>query len=80
MFCQPAESVRMKQRPADGIGHEQAGQHEAGQHAGDEQLGDRDVGGDAIHDHDDGRRNQQAERAGTGQRADGDAVRIAAAL
>ena len=62
------------------VAREQRGQQHARQHAGDEELGDRDLGADAVDDHDDRRRDQQPQRAGAGQRADRDAVRVAAAL
>src|SRR3546814_9734949 len=61
--------VRVEPGPADDIAHEQGGEQDAGQHAADEQLGDRDVGGDAVDDHDQRRRDHEAERAGAGQRA-----------
>ena len=51
-----------------------------GQDAGDEELGDRDVGAHAVDDHDDRGRNQQAERAGAGQRADDHLLGVAARL
>ena len=70
----------MPQRPDDDVPGKQRGQQQAGYDPGDEEMGDRDVGGDAIDDHDDRRRDQQAERAGAGQRADGDVLGIAAAL
>ena len=59
--------------------HEQPGQHGAGNHAGDEQPADRGLGGDAVEDEGDRRRNENAERAAGADRAGGDLVRIAAA-
>jgi hypothetical protein len=56
------------------------GLRQAQQHPGDEQLGDRHVRRDRVDDHDDRRRNQQAEGASTRQRAHRDRVRIAAFL
>ncbi len=58
--------------------HEQAGQHQPRHHAGDEQTADRGLGGDAVEDEGDRRRNQNAERAAGADRAGGDVVRIAA--
>ena len=63
-----------EQRPQ----HEQAGQHQARQHAGEEQPADRRLGGDAVQDERDRRRDQDAERAAGADRAGGDVVRIAA--
>ncbi len=60
---------RVAQRPQHDVAREQRRQHQARQHAGNEQPGDRDFGRDAIDDHDDRRRDQQAQRAGAGQRA-----------
>ena len=71
--------VRVQQRPHHQVAREQRRQQDARHHAGDEQLGDRHVGRDAVDDHDDGRRDEQAQRAGPGQRADGDVARVAAA-
>ena len=64
-----------EQRPQ----HEQAGQHQARHHAGEEQPADRGLGGDAVEDEGDRRRDQDAERAAGADRAGGDVVRIAAA-
>nr|CAA46093.1 hypothetical protein [Bordetella pertussis] len=64
--------------PPGDIAHEQQRQQEAGENAGDEQLGDGDVGRHAVDDHDDGRRNQQAQGTGAGQRAEDLVLRIAA--
>jgi hypothetical protein len=47
-------------------------------HAGDEQLGNRHVGGHAVLNHDDGRRDQQPQRAGAAQRAYGNVLGVAA--
>ena len=49
--------------------HEQGHQHQAGKDAGDEQPGDRHVGGHAVNDHDDRRRDHDAQGAGAGERA-----------
>ena len=58
--------------------HEQAGEHQARHHAGEEQPADRGLGGDAVEDERDRRRDQDAERAAGADRAGGDVVRIAA--
>ena len=59
-------------------GHEAAGQQEARDEAGGEQLGDRDIAQHAVDDHDVGGRDQKAQRARAGERADGDVLGIAA--
>ena len=71
---------RIGQRPDDDVAGEQQRQHQPGDHAGDEQLRDRHVGGDAVDDHDDRRRDQQPQRARARERADGHALRVAALL
>ena len=58
--------------------HEQAGQHQSRHHAGEEQTADRGLGGDAVEDEGDRRRDQNAERAAGADRAGGHVVRIAA--
>ena len=58
--------------------NEQTGEHDAGDHAGNEQPADRSLGGDAVEDEGDRRRNQNAERAAGADRAGGDLVRVAA--
>ena len=60
----------VEQRPDDDEAHEQPGQHDARDHAGDEQPRDRLLGDGGVDDQDDRGRDQQAERAGAGQRAD----------
>ncbi len=72
------DEMRVPDRPAGDVEREDAGQDDAGDDAGDEQLRDRDVGGDAVDDHDDRGWNQQAERAGAGERAERHHVGIAA--
>ena len=63
-----------EQRPQ----HEQAGEHQARHDAGEEQAPDRRLGGDAVEDEGDRRRDQDAERAAGADRSGGDLVRIAA--
>ena len=70
----------MQERPDDDVSGKERSQQQAGYHAGDKEVRDRDVGGDAVDDHDDRRRDQQPQRARAGQRADGDGLRVAAAL
>ena len=72
------DQVRVPDRPAGDVEREDAGEDDARDHAADEELRDRDVGGDAVDDHDDRRRDEQAERAGAGERAERHHVGIAA--
>ena len=60
--------------------HEAAREQQAGDDAGDEQLADRVVGERAVHDHVHARRDQDAQRAAGGQRAERRAHRVAALL
>ena len=53
--------------PGDDAEHRR--QHDAGDDAGDEQLADGGIGRHRVHDHDDRRRDQNAERAGGGDDA-----------
>ena len=59
--------------PGDAAEHRR--QRQAGNHAGHEQRADRGVGRHRVHHHDDGRRNQDAERAGGGDDAGPELVR-----
>ena len=58
--------------------HEQAGQHQPRHDPGDEEPADRGLGGDAVEDEGDRRRDQDAERSAGADRAGGDVVRVAA--
>jgi hypothetical protein len=50
----------------------------AAQHAGEKQPPDGGLGGDAVEDEGDRRRNQDAERAAGANRAGGNVIRITA--
>ena len=71
-------SVRLQRGVDHHPGHEAAGQQQARDEAGGEQLDDRDVAEHAVDDHDVRRRDQEAERAGAGERADRDVLGVAA--
>ena len=58
---------------------EQAGQHEPGDDAGDEQPPDRGLGGDAVENEGDRRRNENSERATGANRTSRHLVGVAAA-
>ena len=59
----------MAQSPVNDVARKQASQHQARQNASNKKFGNRNIGRDAIHDHDDGGRNEQTKCAGTGQGA-----------
>ena len=63
-----------EQRPQ----HEQQREHDAGQYAGEEKAPDRGLGGDAVEDEGDRRRDQDAERAAGADRPGRDVVGVAA--
>src|SRR6266702_4678164 len=71
---------RVEQGPAGDVAGEEQHQHDPRQHARDEQPRDRYVGRDAVHDHDDRGRDEEAERAGAGERADRHALVVAPLL
>ena len=70
----------MTQRPHNDIARKQPCQHQARQDPGNEQLGDRHISGNAVDDHDNGRRYEQTQRARTRQGADHNVIGIAALL
>ncbi len=81
----PAEALRQGAKadtlePAveDRPGHEQGGQKNTGQQSGEEQAADGCLGGNAVDDHGDARRDQDAERAAGGDGTGGDFIGIAA--
>ena len=74
----PGRSCGPGRRRDQAPGDEQAGQHEPRQEAGDEQPADRGLGGDAVDDHGDRGRDQDAQGAAGRDRAGRQAVGIAA--
>ena len=58
---------RVAPRPEHQIARKKRGQHDTRQHTGNEQLGDGNVSADAVNDHDDRGRDEQTQRARTGQ-------------
>jgi hypothetical protein len=54
-----------------------AREEEPGDDAGDEKARDRDVGRHAVHDHDDGGRDEESQRAGARERPDGHLLGVA---
>jgi hypothetical protein len=67
----------IQQRPEHGVAHEQGDHHDAGQNSGDEQARDRYLGHEAVDDEHDRRRDEQAEGARAGERAQDHALVIA---
>ena len=72
--------VAVEQRPHHDVTHEQRRQQQSGHHTRQKQLGNRYIRRHAIDDQDDGRRYEQAQGAGAGQRAHRHLFRIAALL
>ena len=79
-FLFSGHALRMQKRPENDIAHEQHHQHQPGKDAGDEQPCDGLISGDTIDDQDNGGRNEQPQRAGSGQGADAHERMIAAFL
>jgi hypothetical protein len=73
-------AVLVHGRPYHHIGGEHRRQQDAGADAGEEESRDRLFGRRAVDDHDDRGRNEEAEGAGAGERADGEPGVVAALL
>ena len=73
-------ALRMDQRPGRDVAGIKRHHQQARQESGEENLNDGDVGLHGVDHHGDRRRDQNAERAGAGQRAEAQAFVIAALL
>jgi hypothetical protein len=73
-------AVRIGQRPHRDVAGIERHYQQAGQKSGEENLNDGDVRLHGVDHHGDRRRDQNAERAGTGQRAEAQVFVIAALL
>ena len=73
-----AHAASREDRAAVDVRHEAQRQQDSRDDAGDEQLADRIVGERPVHDHVDRRRDQDAQRAAGGERAQRTAHRVAA--
>ena len=58
---------RSQPGPDHQVSAEQGRQQDAWQHTADKELGNRDLGGHAVDDHDDRRRDQKPQCAGAAQ-------------